>query len=146
MGKHNYKNDRITVSWDSVACIHAAECIKSLDKVFDTGKRPWINVDAATNDEIIIAIGKCPSGALEYSEEKGSKVHEESDDLKKGNIPNVTITVAKNSGLRVSGNIRLEDAEGNLIETKEKFTLCRCGASQNKPFCDGTHKSIGFEG
>mgnify|MGYP001251090760 FL=1 len=56
----------------------------------------------------------------------------------------VIIQVRDNGSLRVSGPVILLDAEGNRFETKEQFSLCRCGMSQNKPFCDGSHKQ-GFE-
>lgn len=52
----------------------------------------------------------------------------------------VKITVRDNASLRVEGTVVLVDGEGNRIETKEAFSLCRCGRSQNKPFCDGSHK------
>ncbi len=137
MGKHTYKNDRIEVSWDSKTCIHAAECIKDLGAVFDTSKKPWINVDAASNNEIIATIKKCPSGALQFSDrEQDSNTNQEP----------AKIVVAANSALRVVGNVRLEDSDGNEIETKDRFSLCRCGASENKPFCDGSHAKIGFTG
>jgi len=56
------------------------------------------------------------------------------------------ITVAKNGPLLVQGDAILKDASGNPIPTqKATFALCRCGGSKNKPFCDGTHKEIGFE-
>jgi CDGSH-type Zn-finger protein len=45
----------------------------------------------------------------------------------------------------VTGKVNLLDANGNKVETGEKFALCRCGASTNKPFCDGTHSKVGFE-
>ncbi|MFY0781306.1 CDGSH iron-sulfur domain-containing protein [Peribacillus simplex] len=51
-----------------------------------------------------------------------------------------TIKVNDNGSLRVSGNVELVDGEGNKIEKKESFSLCRCGLSDNKPFCDGSHK------
>jgi CDGSH-type Zn-finger protein len=57
----------------------------------------------------------------------------------------VTIKVNDNGSLRVSGDVELVDAEGNVFETKPSFSLCRCGQSAKKPFCDGTHKKIGFE-
>lgn len=56
-----------------------------------------------------------------------------------------TIQVKDNGSIRVTGEVELMDAEGNVYETKPAFSLCRCGASSNKPFCDGTHKKIGFE-
>jgi CDGSH iron-sulfur domain-containing protein 3 len=57
----------------------------------------------------------------------------------------VIIRVNDNGSLRVMGTVKLVDAEGNQFETKETFSLCRCGRSGNKPFCDSTHKTIGFE-
>ncbi|WP_054948682.1 CDGSH iron-sulfur domain-containing protein [Numidum massiliense] len=55
-----------------------------------------------------------------------------------------TIKIRDNGSLLVAGDVELVDAEGNRFETKEKFSLCRCGQSENKPFCDGTHKKIAF--
>ncbi len=52
----------------------------------------------------------------------------------------VKITVRDNGSLLVQGPVELLDAEGNRFETKEQFSLCRCGRSQHKPFCDGSHK------
>ncbi len=56
------------------------------------------------------------------------------------------ITLLKNGPLMVEGNFTVVDSEGNEVATKEKAALCRCGGSNNKPFCDGTHNKIGFEG
>ena len=55
-----------------------------------------------------------------------------------------TITVLKKGPFVVMGDVELKDAEGNLYPTAEKLVLCRCGASEKKPFCDGTHGKIGF--
>lgn len=57
----------------------------------------------------------------------------------------VKITVRDDGSLRVTGPVVLEDAEGNPFETRQSFSLCRCGASENKPFCDGSHRKIQFE-
>jgi CDGSH-type Zn-finger protein len=58
----------------------------------------------------------------------------------------VTITIRPNGPYRVEGPIKLVDAEGKLLDLagKPAISLCRCGASINKPFCDGTHSKIGF--
>ena len=56
----------------------------------------------------------------------------------------VIIKINDNGSIRVTGDVELIDAEGNRFETKPSFSLCRCGHSANKPFCDGTHKTIGF--
>ena len=56
----------------------------------------------------------------------------------------VKIQVKKNGSIRVTGTADFVDAEGNVIETKTDFSLCRCGASKEKPFCDGSHREAGF--
>ncbi len=60
----------------------------------------------------------------------------------------IEITTAKNGPLLVKGtDVRVMDADGNRIQIeKATFALCRCGKSNNKPFCDGSHKDAGFEG
>ncbi|MFM8627498.1 MAG: CDGSH iron-sulfur domain-containing protein [Candidatus Nanopelagicus sp.] len=56
----------------------------------------------------------------------------------------VKIQVKKNGSVRVTGTVDFVDAEGNVIESKTDFSLCRCGASKEKPFCDGSHREVGF--
>jgi CDGSH-type Zn-finger protein len=59
----------------------------------------------------------------------------------------VQITITENGPYKVEGPIELTDHEGNAVEAPGSTVfLCRCGGSQNKPFCDGTHSKIGFEG
>jgi 3-phenylpropionate/trans-cinnamate dioxygenase ferredoxin subunit len=56
-----------------------------------------------------------------------------------------TIQILPNGPYLVAGKVTLLDATGKKIEAGEKIALCRCGASTNKPFCDGTHSKVGFE-
>ena len=49
-----------------------------------------------------------------------------------------------NASIRVTGTVDFVDADGNVVETKTDFSLCRCGASKEKPFCDGSHRDAGF--
>ncbi len=58
---------------------------------------------------------------------------------------NIKIQVNANGPLRVTGTVDFVDAEGNIIRTEPNSFLCRCGHSKNKPFCDGSHKTAGFE-
>lgn len=62
-------------------------------------------------------------------------------------MTDVRITVSNNGSLKVEGPIELHDHEGNPLPVREgkPVYLCRCGASTNKPFCDGTHSKLGFE-
>jgi len=56
------------------------------------------------------------------------------------------IFIKPNGSIRVTGEVDFVDAEGKVMETKENFSLCRCGHSKEKPFCDGSHREAGFEG
>ena len=61
-------------------------------------------------------------------------------------MSDVKIKVLKNGPVLVNGAVELEDCDGNSISvSKNPFALCRCGASMNKPFCDGTHSKIAFD-
>ena len=63
-------------------------------------------------------------------------------------MADVEITIRNNGPYRVSGPISLQDADGNPVDLggRDVVALCRCGGSTNKPFCDGTHSKIGFDG
>ncbi len=60
----------------------------------------------------------------------------------------VKITVTENGSYKVEGDVALYDHDGNAIETRagKPYWLCRCGHSQNKPFCDSSHRKVGFDG
>ena len=96
---------------------------------------PWIDPDAADATAIIDTIRKCPSGALSYS----VAGVEQRD-------PNRTpaIQATKDGPYKVTGGTKLSGQEWGDGASHEHYTLCRCGASKNKPFCDGTHWDIGF--
>jgi CDGSH-type Zn-finger protein len=57
----------------------------------------------------------------------------------------VKMRVKENGSIRVTGTVDFVDADGNVVETKTDFSLCRCGHSKEKPYCDGSHKAAGFE-
>ncbi|MGI9195708.1 MAG: CDGSH iron-sulfur domain-containing protein [Candidatus Nanopelagicus sp.] len=56
----------------------------------------------------------------------------------------IKMQVKKNGSIRVTGEVDFVDADGNVLETKTDFSLCRCGHSKEKPFCDGSHRDAGF--
>lgn len=62
--------------------------------------------------------------------------------------PQVEITVNRNGPYRITGPLKLMDHQGNELEVDGdgEIFLCRCGHSNNKPFCDGTHRTVGFRG
>ncbi len=128
---HEWKGKRITIVDNSDVCCRDRACVNNLPKVFEEE-----NPDAATVKEIIDTIRKCPSGALTYK--MGGRhcqdFHREP-----------AITVARNGPLKVVGGIRLKDEMQSQPACPEHYTLCRCGRSQNKPFCDGSHLDVGFQ-
>ena len=67
MAKKNYENEEIIIHWNSEVCIHAAECVKGVPKVFRPREKPWIQMENGSSEEMMKAIDKCPSGALSYS-------------------------------------------------------------------------------
>jgi uncharacterized Fe-S cluster protein YjdI len=133
-----YANDEIVVEWQPRLCFHARECIKALPAVFDAERRPWIDVDAASADEVEAAVALCPSGALR-SRRLGAAVSAQATE-------ETTITLLKDGPLLVRGNVRILDADANEVAVLDRAALCRCGGSKNKPFCDGTHRTNGFTG
>lgn len=134
--KH-YSNGEVTVVWQPHMCIHSAICFKGLPHVFDPRKRPWVTPEHEKGEAIMVQIDKCPSGALSYFKNEVGEQEKQ--------IDNETIVeTTKNGPLLVYGNISIKDAEGNVTKKHKVTALCRCGSSENKPFCDGTHVKIGF--
>jgi uncharacterized Fe-S cluster protein YjdI len=136
MAKRDYETTQIRVHWDSDRCIHTAICLKTLPQVFDTRKRPWVTIDAAKADEIADAVEKCPTGALTYERLDGTPGEQ---------LPQeTTIIPMPNGPLYVRGKLEVRDRQGNLIDMGTRFALCRCGHSKNQPFCDLSHRKVGF--
>jgi uncharacterized Fe-S cluster protein YjdI/CDGSH-type Zn-finger protein len=133
-----YKNEQITVRFNPNICAHAAVCIKQLPTVFDIKRQRWIDVNGDTVENIVALIAKCPSGALTF--ELPDPIEEETKPTQEP----VVITVS--NSLKIAGRVRIVDTEGNLILETDKCSLCRCGHSEKKPFCDGAHKLIGWKG
>jgi len=138
--RRDYVGKEITIHDNRKICSHAKECVNNLPSVFKLGSRPWIDSDGSKMQDIIKTVRKCPSGALSYSID-GIEYR----DLKEQRDP--ILTVLKNGPYYITGGIELigENIEFGEGASKEHYTLCRCGASENKPFCDGTHTTINFK-
>ena len=104
--------------------------------VFDVQARPWISVDSATVDEIAATVERCPTGALTYHRTDGQPDEQSPSET--------TVVPWPNGPLMIRGNVEVRDARGELFTAGPRFTLCRCGASQNQPFCDLSHRRIDF--
>lgn len=130
-----YEGKDITINDNRTICSHSAECVKNLNKVFDVNRKPWISPDNAKTEQIADIVRKCPSGALSYTID-GKQVRNFDREEE--------ITVSRNGPYNVKGGIILNIPEELQPPASEHFTLCRCGASGNKPYCDGSHSVINF--
>ncbi|MDW3654395.1 MAG: CDGSH iron-sulfur domain-containing protein, partial [Nitrososphaeraceae archaeon] len=137
--RRDYPGKEITVHDNRKICSHAAECVNNLSSVFKLGSRPWINPDGSKMNDIVDVVRRCPSGALSYSID-GVEYRDPEEQR------NPIVTVLKNGPYHITGGIELigENIQFGEGASKEHYTLCRCGASENKPFCDGAHKSSKF--
>lgn len=131
----DYAGKSITILDNRGVCAHAGECTDGLPSVWRMGEKPWIDPDGADVENIIATIRACPSGALSYTLD--GETHTDW-----GSAP--AIRLAKNGPYEVTGSIELEGVEFCEGASREHYTLCRCGASKNKPFCDGSHWDAGF--
>jgi CDGSH-type Zn-finger protein/uncharacterized Fe-S cluster protein YjdI len=132
-----YTGQAIDVTYDAGRCIHVAECIRRLHAVFDTTRRPWVLPDSSSADSVAATILTCPSGALHYERKDGGAAEP---------IPeHNTIRLVKNGPLYLRGDFTIVNGEGELVANDTRASLCRCGASANKPFCDNSHRTIAFE-
>ena len=132
-----YTGEQIDVTYEAGRCIHTAECIKRLHAVFDTTRRPWVLPDAGSADSVAATVLTCPSGALHYERKDGDAA----EPIQEHN----TIRLVKNGPLYLRGEFTIVNGTGELVVKDSRAALCRCGGSANKPFCDNTHRTIGFK-
>lgn len=135
-----YTNGEVTIVWKPDLCIHSGNCFRGLGEVFDPKKRPWVTPEGSETEKIISQVKKCPSGALSYYLNRDaveSEIKVEAETI---------VEATPNGPLMVYGNVTIRDKSGTLTKKSNATAFCRCGASQNKPFCDGSHKKIGFAG
>jgi uncharacterized Fe-S cluster protein YjdI len=140
-----YKNDDITIVWKPSLCTHSTVCWKGesgLASVFNPMRRPWITPDAESSNRIMEQINKCPSGALSYTLNQASNQESDASEAKVESI----VEEVPNGPLLVYGNITVKDKNGDEIKKNKVTAFCRCGASSNKPYCDGAHIKTGFQG
>ncbi|HKE44330.1 MAG TPA: CDGSH iron-sulfur domain-containing protein [Steroidobacteraceae bacterium] len=127
-----YHGARITVRFDGNRCIHSRNCVLGDPRVFvPNAPGPWINPDAVPIERVVELVHACPSGALTYERSDG----EESEQPPVVN----TVRVRENGPLAFHAQLHFRGGEVAL-----RATLCRCGASKTKPFCDGSHTEAGF--
>ena len=128
-----FSSPKLSIQDDHSICVHSGFCGNRITNIWKMLKE---SDDTQVRDQIIAMIEKCPSGTLTYTLDPGGEIIE--PDLPK------EITAIPDGPLWVSGGIPVERLDGKPLETRNRVTLCRCGASKIKPLCDGTHKEIGF--
>ena len=130
-----YRGRDIEVSFDLDICIHVAECLRGEPRVFELDRRPWVLPDQGDADVVAKVVERCPSGALQYVRHDG-KPQEAHDGT-------TTVTPMRNGPLLVVGKVEVKHEDGT-VETLPRASLCRCGQSRNKPFCDNQHIGTNF--
>jgi uncharacterized Fe-S cluster protein YjdI len=142
----SYSNGELTVFWRQELCIHSANCLIGLPKVFNIMHRPWINAQGASGEEIIKVVNTCPSRALTYLKNSRSAASNPRKPAS-GKTPSVKIQILKDGPALIHGDYIIRDSNNKKIRVElEVAAICRCGSSGKKPFCDGTHHKIGFTG
>ena len=129
-----YRGRDIEVSFDLDICIHIGECLRGDRQVFQLKRRPWLLPDLADADVVAEVVRLCPSGALQFRRHDGGPEEEPRGPT--------TVTPLKNGPLLVTGKIEVRYEDGT-IEALPRATLCRCGSSEHKPFCDNRHLKTG---
>jgi CDGSH-type Zn-finger protein/uncharacterized Fe-S cluster protein YjdI len=121
----------VTIQFEGKRCIHARFCVLGAPSVFLANvKGPWIKPDGDSVENVLHTIRQCPSGALSYKRHDGGPEEKP---------PQVNLVRMRENGpLAIHADIALKG------KAEKRLTLCRCGASQNKPFCDGAHKQAKF--
>lgn len=133
-----YKNGGLNVVWKPKLCIHSEICVKTLPEVYNPNEKPWIKAEQASIEDLKAQIAKCPSAALTYEID--------GEDEQVDTTMETKVQVMANGPLLVHGDLEVAGTDGSLAKKTRTTAFCRCGASQNKPYCDGTHNSVNFVG
>jgi uncharacterized Fe-S cluster protein YjdI len=131
----DFAGAEITVHFNKLQCSAAEECANGLPSVFRHGATPWIQPDRDSAAAVMAVIDRCPSGALRYTH-KGAAGPDHPEPQ--------SIRIRKNGPYEVTGGIPLRTSFWMQGQNRQLYSLCRCGASRNKPFCDGSHWRVKF--
>lgn len=125
--------EKVQIRFSARRCIHARFCVTGAPNVFLANvEGPWIRPDAMDAEELAAIARECPSGAIAYARKDGGAEE---------HAPPVNLASVREAGpYALRGDLKLD---GQPIGYRA--TLCRCGASKNKPFCDGAHHEAGFD-
>ena len=132
-----YNGKSISVRFHVDRCTHVSECLMGLPEVFDMRKRPWINPDEASVDEVAEVIMRCPTGALHFQRKDGGR-EESPPDWN-------TVIIEEDGPLYAKGDIEVQSADGKVLLRDTRVAFCRCGASKHMPLCDNRHGLVDYE-
>lgn len=132
----SFEGTEFTVTWDGELCTHAEECIRTDSKLFEKGRKPFGQPDLVDAAELDRVVKRCPSGAIKYTAIDGSSPEQPE--------PENTVMALPNGPLFVRGNLRIPGTDPENPTFATRVALCRCGHSQNKPYCDNSHLKAGF--
>lgn len=133
---HTFETDAISVTWSKQRCIHAAECVRRLPKVFEPGRRPWVTPADASADRVAQVVEQCPTGALHHTRRDGGAAE--------ATPAANTVRLSRNGPTYLKGALELVGPDGQVMLRDTRMAICRCGASGNKPLCDNAHREAGF--
>lgn len=131
MSTESYDGRQIRILFDGSRCIHSRNCVLGLPQVFRPNvDGPWIDPDGANVEAIAALARRCPSGAIRFERLDGGPVEEAS--------VRPIVQVQENGPYVVRGDFVVAG------QRQTRATLCRCGASKNKPYCDNSHRTAAF--
>lgn len=128
----SYSGTELDVEWDSRLCIHIGECGFAKGDLFVAGRDPWCQPDLSPSNEVKEIVARCPSGALVCRTKAGQ--------ITEFKAPENTVTVSYQGPYFIKGDLAIEQPSNDMPGTQFRAALCRCGLSNNKPFCDNSHE------
>lgn len=155
-----YTNGEITVFWIPSKCIHATTCFRELIEVFNPGRRPWVNMEGAPTRRIMEVVNKCPTQAITWKHNKdltetelASQRHVVKEEVnpktiteegKETRVKPASVRIMKDGPIVVEGEFTIIGTHDEELRKIHMTSFCRCGVSKSMPYCDGTHRKIGF--
>ena len=143
--RDTYPGEQVTIFDNRGICQHSGLCSDRLATAFRTKEEPFVAASGARMDELVRAVRDCPSGALSLAFDRV----EARDLVDWHDTREQAIEITQDGPYRVTGRLPLTDASGADVpraagSSREHYALCRCGHSQNKPFCSGMHWYVEF--
>lgn len=132
MGKETVRGQKVVIHFDGARCIHSRNCVLHHPDVFVPNvEGEWIHPDAVAPEEVALIARMCPSGAIQYERIDGGAQEP---------LPVVNLVHLRENGpLAFNAPLKIAGRDEGL-----RATLCRCGLSKHKPFCDNSHAEGGF--